>query len=181
MVKIVQIAEKGGKILRDKAKKVPTAGICTPKIQAILEKMRKGIDAREDAVAIAAPQIGYSLRIFIVSRKVFIVENEDKDAKDLVCINPVITKISRKKTESEEGCLSVNTWYGTTKRAEKISIKAYDENGNVFERGTGGLLAQIFQHEIDHLNGILFVDNAKDLFKLELTEKTKEKISNEKN
>ncbi len=176
MVKIVQKDEEDGKILRQKARDVSISEIKTKKIQSVLKEMREGIDTRNDAVAIAAPQVNYPLRIFIVSRKVFIIENKVEEADDLVCINPVITKISRKKIEAEEGCLSVDTWYGKTKRAEKVSLKAYDEHGILFERGASGLLAQIFQHEIDHLNGILFTDHAKDLFKIQLknNEKTKD-------
>ncbi len=173
MVKIVQKNDKEGKILRQKAQEVSVPDIKTTKIQTILKEMQEGITMRDDAVAIAAPQIGYSLRMFIVSKKVFIVKDQTKDAKDLVCINPTITKISRKKIESEEGCLSVDTWYGKTKRAEKVSIKAYDEKGVSFERGASDLLAQIFQHEIDHLNGILFTDHARDLFKIQLKENEK--------
>ena len=67
---------------------------------------------------------------------------------------------------ADEGCLSVDTWYGKTKRAQKVTIRAYDENGKAIERGASGLLAQIFQHEIDHLNGVLFTDHATDLVQL---------------
>ena len=63
----------------------------------------------------------------------------------------------------DEGCLSVKTHYGKTKRHERATVRAYDEHGNFFERGAGGILAQAFQHEIDHLNGMLFIDHATDL------------------
>ena len=62
-----------------------------------------------------------------------------------------------------EGCLSVRYLYGKIRRASRATITAYDENGQKIERGASGLLAQIFQHEVDHLNGILFTDHAKDL------------------
>ena len=63
----------------------------------------------------------------------------------------------------DEGCLSVRWLYGKVERAEKITVRAYDENGKPFTMGASGLLAQAFQHEIDHLNGILFIDKATDL------------------
>ncbi len=63
----------------------------------------------------------------------------------------------------EEGCLSVRYLYGKVSRGKKATVVAYDEKGQKFERGGTGLLAQIFQHEVDHLNGILFIDKAKYL------------------
>ncbi|HJL55740.1 MAG TPA: peptide deformylase, partial [Candidatus Paceibacterota bacterium] len=118
--------------------------------------------------AIAAPQIGVPLRIFIVSGKLFdlggnINEEVSSPLSDLVFINPEITKLSKENEEHEEGCLSVRGKYGTTKRAKKTTVRAFDENGKIFERGGSGLLAKIFQHEIDHLNGVLFIDKAENI------------------
>ncbi len=62
-----------------------------------------------------------------------------------------------------EGCLSVRWFYGEVERSTNATIEAYDENAKKFTRGAGGLLAQIFQHETDHLNGILFIDKAKNI------------------
>ena len=84
-------------------------------------------------------------------------------SKDLIFINPKITKLSQKKGWVPEGCLSVRWLYGKTLRSQKASIEAYDEHGKKFIRGASGLLAQIFQHETDHLDGILFIDHAKDI------------------
>ena len=69
-------------------------------------------------------------------------------------------KTSKRKRGMHEGCLSVKDKYGTVQRAERATIRAYDEHGVMYERGGSGLLAQIFQHECDHLDGILFVDKA---------------------
>ena len=163
---MVTVIQEGATILRKKAKAVSLKEIWSPKIQKVLKDMRAGIATRDDAVAIAAPQVGYSLRIFMVSRKIFTTENKNTVVNDAVFINPVIIKKSRKKVESDEGCLSIDTWYGKTKRAEKVTIRAYNEKGERVERGASGLLAQIFQHEIDHLNGILFKDHATNLVRL---------------
>jgi len=127
-----------------------------------------------DGVAIAAPQIGYSLSVFIVSGKIFhkdFIRGEKEFEKipkkeipkDLVFINPKISKLSREKEWVPEGCLSVRWLYGNTFRSKKATITAYDENSKKFIRGASGLLAQIFQHETEHLNGILFIDHAKDI------------------
>ena len=81
----------------------------------------------------------------------------------MVFINPKISKLSREKEWVPEGCLSVRPLYGKTLRSKKATVVAYDENGKKFTRGASGLLAQIFQHETDHLDGILFIDHAKDI------------------
>ena len=83
--------------------------------------------------------------------------------KDLVFINPKILKLSKEREWLPEGCLSVRWLYGKTYRSKKVILTAYDEKGKKLKRGASGLLAQIFQHETDHLNGILFVDHAKDI------------------
>ena len=93
--------------------------------------------------------------------KIEIPEHEIQ--KNLVFINPVISKLSREKTWVPEGCLSVRWLYGKTYRSTKATVTAYDENGKKFVRGASGLLAQIFQHETDHLKGILFIDHATEV------------------
>ncbi len=133
--------------------------------------MGSALESQGDGVAIAAPQIGVPLRIFVVSGKIFSqhfkrgegIPKGEKPPKDLIFINPKISKLSREKVWVPEGCLSVRWLYGKTHRSVKATISALDENGKKFTRGGSGLLAQIFQHETDHLNGILFTDHAKDL------------------
>jgi len=175
MVKIIQV---GNPILRGSAKDVSLDEISSVKIKKILAEMSKALNKEKDGVALAAPQIGASLRIFIVSNKVFNFEKDDNEhtlspsaspsaSSDLIFINPTIIKISKTREESDEGCLSTRGKYGIVKRAKKITIHAYDENGKIFERGASGLLAKIFQHEIDHLNGILFIDKSKKLYDAE--------------
>ncbi len=161
MKKIVQTPDK---VLFQKAEKVTLSDIKTPKIQKVLAEMSFLMDKEEDGVAIAAPQIGYSLQIFIVSKKAFEMSKKFKDIdKNMVFINPEIIKMSKNKKEMEEGCLSVRYLYGKVYRSEKATVKALDENGKEFIMGASGLLAQIFQHEADHLEGILFTEKAKDL------------------
>ena len=162
MVKIVQSRDK---VLRKKADLVPIADIGSDKIKQILDDMQSALKREKDGIAIAAPQIGQALRIFIVSGEV--LRTADKkykgDNSNLIFINPEIIKISKERQEVEEGCLSVRWKYGMMKRARKVSINAYNERGEKIERGASGILAQVFQHEIDHLNGILFIDNAYDI------------------
>ena len=161
-IKIVQI---GDPILRELAQSVPVKDILSTKIQKIISDMKSALATQNDGVAIAAPQIGIPLRIFVVSD--LILKSADKEyksiGKDLVFINPEIIKNSRQKYEAEEGCLSVRWKYGKVKRAKKTTIKGHNELGEIVERGASGLLAQVFQHETDHLSGILFTDKAHDV------------------
>lgn len=160
-----RIVQSNNKILRAHAKTVPLKDITSEKIQSVISDMKEIMATQKDGVAIASPQIGESLCIFVVSDKV--LKEADADYKsigrDLVFINPIITKLSRDKHDIEEGCLSVRWKYGKVRRSVKATIKAYNELGELVERGASGLLAQIFQHEVDHLNGILFTDTAVDV------------------
>ena len=121
--------------------------------------MFESLETQKDGVALAAPQIAYSKRIFIISPQIL----ETNVSLPLVYINPVIIKHSKDKKNMEEGCLSCRWWYGKTKRSSRATVRAYNEKGEEFTVEGRGLVAQIFQHEIDHLNGILFIDHAKDL------------------
>ncbi len=108
------------------------------------------------AVAIAAPQIGVSKRIFLIED-----QSKDRDAlPTIIAINPHFVKLSKKTHEVGEGCLSIPDYYGIVRRSTNVVIRATDEHGNEYERGAGGLLAQIMQHEYDHLDGILFTERA---------------------
>lgn len=172
-----KILQRESPILREKSVKVKPEEISGARIKKIIEEMRSALDSQDDGVAIAAPQIGYPLRIFIVSGKIEDINKQglpeqihidetnivSKARKDTIYINPTIKKLSKEKHFVEEGCLSVRYLYGQVRRSKKIIIEALDENGKKITRGGTGLLAQIFQHEIDHLEGVLFIDKAKNL------------------
>jgi peptide deformylase len=158
------IVDRDAPVLREVAQPVPIEAIGSKKLEAIIAKMIKAVHGEDDGVAIAAPQIGESLRIFVVKGSAFaIAKNVDEKEErfpDLVFINPEIVKTSKKRKNMEEGCLSVRWLYGEVSRFEKVTITAYNEAGECITVGASGLIAQIFQHEIDHLNGILFIDTA---------------------
>lgn len=109
------------------------------------------------AVAIAAPQIGVAKRMFLVEDQ---SDSPEERFPTLVAINPTIIKSSKKTHDVGEGCLSVPDEYGVVRRHTNVTLRAYDENGKEYERGAGGLLSQIIQHECDHLDGTLFIDRA---------------------
>lgn len=161
---MVSILQKEHKVLRSTAKKVEETEITSTKIQNIIKDMQVAMHKEDDAVAIAAPQIGVSLRIFVVSGRALKKDTAGKEIPaDIVYINPEIIKLSKDRKQMNEGCLSVRYLYGNVRRASRVTIRAYNEKGEKIERGASGLLAQIFQHEIDHLNGILFIDTATDI------------------
>ncbi len=159
-----KILQKESPELRLKSTAVEISKIKSKKIQDLIKNMFKSLAKELDGVAIAAPQIGELARIFVVSPR--IKEILKVNDLPLVYINPVITKSSRDKKSMEEGCLSVRWLYGNVKRATRTVIEAYNENGEKFTQDATGLLSQIFQHETDHLNGVLFIDKAKDVREL---------------
>ena len=112
-------------------------------------------------IGMAAPQIGIGERIFVTEiRKTAIRKDISLIDPLRAFINPKITRFSKKCTDGYEGCGSVASGelFGIVKRPETISVRAYDENGEEFELETSGLHARIIQHEIDHLNGVCFLD-----------------------
>ncbi|MCG3175944.1 MAG: Peptide deformylase [Candidatus Omnitrophica bacterium] len=104
----------------------------------------------ESGVGLAANQVGVSLQIFVASA-------DQVRGKELVAINPVIIRKEGVIREFE-GCLSIPEFYEPVKRSRKVRLRALDLEGRTYEMDGEGLLARIFQHEIDHLNGVLFVD-----------------------
>lgn len=106
----------------------------------------------EHGVGLAAPQIGESLRLCVIN----CTENHDKSG-EIVLINPKIIEMSGEEVD-EEGCLSVPGIRSKVARAAHVKVKAFDVKGNEFEGEGDGLLARAFQHEIDHLDGKLFIE-----------------------
>lgn len=177
-VSALPILQSGDPLLREVSKPVPEELFGTEELTQMVEQMVVTLDGQPDGVALAAPQVGIPYRIFVVrfdrTKPVVHAEGEvvtEKAAQAQpapqpeigIFINPHFTNSSRRRIEMDEGCLSVRSIYGTTLRHERATIRAQDVTGNFFERGGGGLVAQIFQHETDHLNGILFIDHAENL------------------
>lgn len=147
--------------LRQKSQKV---GIITDEIKQVIADMEAAtIDwdlsrDHEVGVALAAVQID---RLY----KIVVVRNNYDDKKDhtfTTFINPEITKTEGELIEDYEGCLSVPNVYGKVSRHSKVKVKALDEHGQEFRVTAEGFLARIFQHEIDHCNGMVFIDHIRD-------------------
>lgn len=179
MAKIISIVKEPSQVLRKEAKALDPEEIRTPKIKKLISNMKEILKNTVDGVGLAAPQVGESLQIFIVSEeseeinkiesgKKAPLENygeirKQKEWKNYVFINPAVKNISKNRLERAEGCLSVPGEYGIVRRNEKITIEAYDENGKKFTRGASGFVARVIQHELDHLKGTLFIDKAEKM------------------
>ncbi len=153
-----KIVQSPSPVLRRVADVVSPQAIKSPKIISLLADMREALHNEPDGVAIAAPQIGTSVRIFVIAQRV-----SKTFTDDIVCINPEIVRMGKKREMLSEGCLSVRWKYGLVKRATTATLRAVNAEGNEFVLSGRGLLAQIFQHEMDHLNGVLFIDKASDV------------------
>lgn len=147
--------------LRQRSKKI---GIVSPEILKLVEDMESATldweDSREHevGVALAAVQIDNLYRVVVI-RDDF---DDKNNRKFTVFINPEITKYEGNIVEDYEGCLSIRDIYGKVPRYSKVRVKALDLNGREFRIKAEGFLARIFQHEIDHTNGIVFIDHIKD-------------------
>ncbi|MFZ6015190.1 MAG: peptide deformylase [Patescibacteria group bacterium] len=133
--------------VRDRSIEVSAEEITTKEFQDYLDKLTRTMHV-EDGIGIASPQVGINKRIFIAHIK----------HRDTAFINPVITKKSEKLVETEEGCLSVPGVFGLVQRAKKVTIEALDRHGRRMELELKNADAVVVQHELDHLDGVLFVD-----------------------
>lgn len=161
--------------LREAARDIPLSEIKSPRIREIIADMKALLAHERYGVALAAPQVGEAIKLFIVSGKALARDSrnapdepekkEDAPAlPDQVYINPEMTKMSRGAKDKHEGCLSIRGKWGMVPRAEKATVRAIDETGRAFTRGASGFLAHVFQHEMDHLSGILYTDKATELY-----------------
>lgn len=135
--------------LRERSIEVDQTHIGTSEFQSFLDDLIETMIV-EDGIGIASPQVGKNIRVFIV--------NEKFGPK--AYINPEVTPIGEPIIESEEGCLSVPGVWGIVMRTKKAKVKALDRHGRRVEFEVKGFMAIVFQHEFDHLNGVLFIDKA---------------------
>ena len=173
---IQKILQSKDPLLRQNAKKVAKVD---KKVLGVIKDLKDTLKVQKEpeGVGLAAPQIGKSLRIFVADYKPSLPSNGKNFQR--VVINPEILEISKSKTEDNkkskkeilEGCLSLPYYYGPLKRAARIKVKYLNEKGEEVIETFESFDAQIILHEIDHLNGILFVDHIleekKPLYKVE--------------
>ena len=148
---VYKIVEVGDEVLRERAPKVIKLG---RNIEKLLDNMRDTMYAYK-GVGLAAPQIGVSKQVIVVDVGEGLVE----------LINPTITDMDGSETDTE-GCLSVPGVMGEVSRAVRVRVKGLDRSGHNVDIKAEGFFARALQHEIDHLNGILFLDKAQNLKKM---------------
>ncbi|MDD4876884.1 MAG: peptide deformylase [Dehalococcoidales bacterium] len=143
-------------VLRKKAKRVP---VISNAIQQLVSDMIETLQ-QEQGVGLAAPQVGVSLRIVVI-----IMPEEEP----LVIINPKMVKRTGER-EVTEGCLSIPGYVGEIKRSVSVTVKGEDRQGKAIRIKAAGLLAEALEHELDHLNGILYIDYIENQDKLHKVE-----------
>jgi peptide deformylase len=158
---VLEIVTLPQTILRHKAHKVSDFG---PDFQDLVDDMIETM-RHAPGVGLAAPQVGESIRLIVV-------EYGDEDDEEIpprlyVMANPEITRTSQETLLGTEGCLSVPGIQGDVERFESLTVKGFNRHGHPMTVKAKGWLARIFQHEIDHLDGVLFVDRAEKLWKAE--------------
>lgn len=146
--------------LRLKAKQVTKFDT---ELQTLVDNMFETMRAAP-GVGLAAPQIGESLRLVVVEY----AEDEDENAKPkkYVLVNPEIIKRSEEMVTDVEGCLSLPGLAGRVERHQAVTVKAKNRFGKPLKIEAEGWLARIFQHEIDHLDGVLYIDRTEEVFEL---------------
>ncbi len=139
-------------VLRQKAKRVPTVdGSIQRLIDDMIQTMRQ-----TNGVGLAAPQVGVSLRVVVLQMP---------GEEPITIVNPQIVKRSGER-EVIEGCLSVPGYYGEIKRSVSVTVKGWDRQGKAIRIKATGLMAQALEHELDHLNGILYIKHIESQDKL---------------
>ncbi|MFA6423956.1 MAG: peptide deformylase [Candidatus Magasanikbacteria bacterium] len=162
---LLEVTLEPNPILHKKGRELTVAELSTPEMKKLIKDMAETM-YKKDGVGIAAPQVNKSLQLCVIAKK---FSPLDKD-NDLVLVNPTWKKIAISKAWDSEGCLSVPEVYGEVKRYTKIKVQALNQFGEKIEFTALDYPARIIQHEIDHLNGTLFIEKARKLQKIKLSE-----------
>ncbi len=172
MAKLLQISQLGNKVLRKKTSEI--IDINSREIQDLIDDLMVTVrDA--NGVGIACPQVYESKRLFVVSSSPNIRYPNASKIRPLVVINPKIIFKSEKIIKDWEGCLSIPGIRGLVNRYKSIGVSFLDRNGVSQEREFSGFISRVFQHEFDHLNGIMFIDRIKNTNEI-FTEKEYNKL-----
>lgn len=164
--KVLRRTQFGNPILREKARRVSSDEITSARIQELIFNMRYTLKHKKLGIGLAAPQVGKSLAIAVIAIQPTELR-PNIEPFDAVLINPEIVGTSGRRTAMWEGCISGGSGgkanlFGKALRYSEVTVKYHDETGKPHQQIFTGLQAQVAQHEIDHLNGILFVDRVRD-------------------
>lgn len=166
--KRLPVVDWGNPILHKKAEPVPEEDILGPEIQQLVKDMFHTMRVRK-GVGLAAPQIGEGLRLFVVNVKPNPRYPQIKEGFRTAVVNPEIHSYSEEKDEFWEGCLSLPGVRGLVPRSTKISVYFKNERGEPQHMVLEGFNARVFQHEFDHLEGVVFTERMSDLSKIMTT------------
>jgi peptide deformylase len=161
--------KKDEKFLRQKTEEFNFKKFPRKEINELVARMRK-VMREANGIGLSANQIGLTYKVFVAE-----VPDAKGGMKFYAIFNPRIEKASSEKVPFEEGCLSVPLTYGTVERPERITLNTFDKNGKVTKIKAWGLLARVFQHEMDHLDGKLFIDRTKDIHRMPTSDRLKER------
>ncbi len=159
-------------VLRRKARKITAFD---KDLQILIDDM---VETMREApgVGLAAPQVGVSERLIVIEYGEGEEEDEEAPKKLYVVINPEITAASEEKVEGVEACLSIPRMMGEVDRHEQIIVRGFNRHGKPVKYRLKGWLARIFQHEIDHLEGVLFTDRASRIWRAQEGEEIKDEV-----
>jgi peptide deformylase len=155
---ILKVANMGNPALRQEAEPVSSRDLKSVPVQQFIDDMLDTL-AEYNGVGLAAPQVHSGRRIVLVDRSA----GDDPDGGMVTMVNPVITEMSEETDEDWEGCLSIPEIRGLVTRALQIVVESKDRKGHDQRLSVSGFTARIMQHEIDHLDGVLFLDRMTDM------------------
>lgn len=159
--------------LRERSKEVDRDFLSAKKTQQFMDELIAEM-YRDDGVGIAAPQVGNNVRICVIGKDIlpkgFLIPGiAEYKKQDFILVNPQWEKTSKKLAWDTEGCLSVPEIFGKVQRYKNIFVKTWDRDGQEHSFKADAFFARAIQHEVDHLDGILFVDKAKDIYHYDKT------------
>lgn len=164
MEHIWQITDKSeAKLLRYKAVPFDFNKMSRAELKTLIDKMRKKM-REANGVGLAANQAGLDFSMFVAE----VPDEKTGGRKFYAIFNPILEKNGKETNFIEEGCLSVRGKYGEVERSKRVTLTGQDKNGRQIKIKAWGLLARVFQHEVDHLNGVLFIDKATELHDVEM-------------
>lgn len=165
MSELLKLTKFGNPILRQKARRLSTDEIKSDEIRELIENMKYTLREEDYGVGIAAPQVGKSVALSVIGIKPT-PNRPNLDKFETTIINPEILETAGKETPMWEGCVSCgggdDLLFAQVPRFESVRLRWTNEEGEVLERVLEGFVAHVAQHEVDHLNGVLFVDRVKD-------------------
>lgn len=161
MIKVLKRTEFGNPILRNVANRLTNEEMRSKEFKDLIHDMYYTLENKKYGVGLAAPQVGKNIALVVISAKPTPTRPEIKRQK-LTLVNPEIIRSYGNREGMWEACISGSKLYAKALRYKKIQLKWQDENAKIHEKDFDGFIAHVIQHEVDHLNGILFVDRVKD-------------------